>query len=104
MKTADDEQGGDKQLADTEALPTQDEWSPQPNQDKLDMLNNITLDIRVEIGRANIKISEVLNLNKGMILELDQSVNEPLNIYANDKIIARGNIISANGRYCIKIL
>lgn len=73
-------------------------------QDKIDLLNNITLDIRVEIGRSKIKISEVLNLSKGMILELDQEANEPLNIFANDKIIAKGSIITSNGRFCIKIL
>ena len=72
--------------------------------EKLALLNHITMDIRVEIGRAKIKLHDLLNLKKGMILELNQPANEPLPIYANDKIIARGTIISANGKYCIKLL
>jgi flagellar motor switch protein FliN len=77
---------------------------PLPAQDKMDLLNNITLEVRVEIGRASLKISDLLEVKEGTIIELDKLSNDPLNIYANDKLIAKGTIISAHGRYCVRIL
>ncbi|KTD00123.1 flagellar motor switch protein FliN [Legionella geestiana] len=68
------------------------------------ILDDITMDLTVEIGRAKIKISDLLNLKKGAIIELNQGSDEPLNIYANDKPIARGHIISAGGKYCVRIV
>jgi len=71
---------------------------------QLDILNDVTMNITVEIGKAKIKISDLLNLKKGSIVELHQEANEPLQIYANDKPIAKGVIITANGKYCVKII
>lgn len=67
-------------------------------------LNDIMLDLRVEIGTAKIKISELMNLSHGSVIQLKQKVNEPLTIYANDKAIAKGQIISADGKYNIRII
>lgn len=73
-------------------------------QNHTDLLNDITMDLTVEIGRAKIKISELLNLSKGSVIQLDQQADEPLHIYANDKLIAKGHIISANGKYSIRVI
>lgn len=69
-----------------------------------ELLNEITMDLTVEIGRAKIKISDLLNLSKGTIVHLDQQADEPLSIYANNKLIAKGHIISANGKYSIRVI
>ncbi len=71
---------------------------------QMDILNNVTMNITVQIGKAKIKISELLNLKKGSIVELHQEANEPLQIYANEKPIAKGTIITANGKYCVKVI
>lgn len=68
------------------------------------LLNDITMELTVEIGRAKIKISELLNLSKGTIVHLDQQADEPLSIYANNKLIAKGHIISSNGKYSIRVI
>lgn len=69
-----------------------------------ELLNDICMDITVEVGRAKIKISELLNLSKGTIIHLDQQADEPLSIYANNKCIAKGHIISSNGKYSIRVI
>ncbi len=69
-----------------------------------ELLNDITMDLTVEIGRAKIKISDLLNLSKGTIVHLDQPADEPLSIYANNKLIAKGHIISSNGKYSIRVI
>lgn len=72
-------------------------------EEHIDILNDVVMEISVEIGRTKMKISELLNLKRGTVIELAQGTDEPLHIYANDKMIAKGVIISANGKYCIKI-
>lgn len=81
---------------------TEEEGIFSKNHDEL--LNDLCMDLRVEIGRAQIKISELLNLSKGTIIYLDQHADEPLNIYANNKCIAKGHIMSTNGKYCIRVI
>ncbi len=72
--------------------------------DKSNILSDIMLDLQIEIGRTKIKISELMNLTTGSIVQLEQDAEEPLTIYVNDKAIAKGQIISANGKYNIRIL
>lgn len=71
---------------------------------KRDLLDDIYMDLSVEVGRTKIKISDLLNLTTGSLVELNQSASDPLNIYANDKLIAKGHIVSSNGKYSIKVI
>ncbi|MGQ3892735.1 FliM/FliN family flagellar motor switch protein [Legionella sp. CNM-4043-24] len=90
----------------TDGLETPDTEQRQERvftEEHIDILNDVVMDITVEIGRAKMKISELLNLKKGSIIELAQGADEPLHIFANEKLIAKGVIISANGKYCVKI-
>lgn len=87
-----------------EALPEVQSSDNTFTSQQLDILNDVTMNITVEIGKAKIKISDLLHLKKGSIVELHQEANEPLQIYANDKPIAKGVIITANGKYCVKIV
>lgn len=67
-------------------------------------LDDIAIVLRVEVGNAKMKISELMNLEKNFIIQLFQKATEPLIIYANDKPILSGQIISANGKYHIRIM
>ena len=71
--------------------------------DKMGILNDVYIQLTIEIGRAHIKIRDLLNLTKGSIIELDKLAGEPVGIYANGKLISMGNIITANGKYCIRL-
>lgn len=71
---------------------------------KLGLLNDLSVMLTIEIGRANIKIKDLLNLSKGSIIELDKLAGDPVSIYANGRLIAMGNIITANGKYCVRLI
>jgi flagellar motor switch protein FliN/FliY len=71
---------------------------------KLGMLNDVSIALTIEVGRAQIKIRDLLNLSKGSIIELDKSAGDPVDIYANGKLISIGNIITANGKYCVRLM
>lgn len=80
--------------AETEAL-------FDPN--KLGILNDVSILITIEIGRTNIKIRDLLNLTKDSIIDLNKMAGEPVDVYANGKLISKGNIITANGKYCVRL-
>ncbi|RDI39965.1 flagellar motor switch protein FliN [Aquicella lusitana] len=70
---------------------------------KLGILNDVSISLTIEVGRAQIKIRDLLTLTKGSIIELNKSAGEPVDIYANGKLISIGNIITANGKYCVRL-
>lgn len=75
------------------------------NNDKPDLMTlmDISMPISIEIGRAKLKLKELLNLSKGAIIELDKLSGEPLDILANGKLIAHGEVISMNGKYGVRL-
>jgi flagellar motor switch protein FliN/FliY len=71
---------------------------------KFEFLNDVSIGVTIEIGRTQIKLRDLLKLNKDAIIELDKLATEPVDIYANNKLIARGNIITVNGKYCVRLV
>lgn len=71
---------------------------------KLGILDEVSVAITIEIGRAQIKIRDLLNLTKDSIIDLDKLAGEPVDVYANGKLISQGNIITVNGKYCVRLI
>lgn len=69
----------------------------------MEFFNDVQIVLSIEVGRAQIKIRDLLGLKKDSIIDLDKGAGEPVDIYANGKLISRGNIITANGKYCVKL-
>jgi flagellar motor switch protein FliN/FliY len=69
----------------------------------LNLLLDIPLEITVELGRAKIQIQELLNLGPGSTVTLSKLDGEPVDILANDKLIARGEVVLQNKKYGIRI-
>jgi flagellar motor switch protein FliN/FliY len=91
--------------AESEIEATNDDQNePLFDAHKIDLLNELYVSITIEIGRAQIKIRDLLSLTKGSIIELNKLAGEPVDVYANGKLIASGNIITANGKYCVRLI
>jgi len=71
---------------------------------KLDMLADITVRVTVEVGSASLTLASLLELNEGSVLELDRQVNDPLDLFVNGTLVARGEIVETNGRFGIRVL
>ncbi len=63
----------------------------------LDAIFGVKLDIRVVLGRSRMPISELLELTKGSVIELDRRVGEPVDIMINDRMVARGDLVRVQG-------
>lgn len=69
----------------------------------ISMIENIPVEITVELGRTNRKISEILEFGPGTIIELDKLVGEPLEILANGKYIAKGEVVVVDDNFGIRV-
>jgi len=69
----------------------------------LDLLLDIPLEIKVELGRAKIQIQELLNLAPGSAVKLIKLEGEPVDILANETLIARGEVVVQNEKYGIRV-
>ena len=69
----------------------------------LNLLLDIPLEITVELGRTRIQIQELLSLGPGSTVSLSKLEGEPVDILANDKLIARGEVVLQNKKYGIRI-
>jgi flagellar motor switch protein FliN len=69
----------------------------------LDLLLDIPLEIVVELGRTKKKISEVLELTSGSIVELDKMAGEPVDVYVNNKLIAKGEVVVIEEHFGVRI-
>jgi flagellar motor switch protein FliN/FliY len=69
----------------------------------LNLLLDIPLEITVELGRTRIQIQELLSLEPGSTVSLSKLEGEPVDILANDKLIARGEVVLQNKKYGIRI-
>ena len=61
------------------------------------------MDIKVELGRTKIQIQELLNLSPGSAVKLTRLEGEPVDILANDTLIARGEVVVQNEKYGIRV-
>ncbi len=64
----------------------------------MNTLDNIEVDITVELGAAIMPIHHLLRMGRGAVIELDASENDPLNIYANNTLIAHGEVSVDDGQ------
>ncbi|HOJ43950.1 MAG TPA: flagellar motor switch protein FliN [Syntrophorhabdaceae bacterium] len=68
-----------------------------------DSLLDIPVEISVEIGRTKMVIGELLSLSKGSTIELDKIAGEPVDIYVNDRLLGKGDMVVVNERLGVRI-
>ena len=68
-----------------------------------DVLQNITVTLSVEVGRAMIKIRDLMRLTQGSVVELDRIAGEPLDLLINNTVVAQGEVVLVNERYGIRL-
>lgn len=71
--------------------------------ESIERIQEIPVELTVELGRTVKKISEILEYGPGTIIELDKLVGEPLEIYANGKFIARGEVVVIDENFGVRV-
>ncbi|GAB4108001.1 MAG: hypothetical protein Kow00105_13290 [Phycisphaeraceae bacterium] len=69
----------------------------------LEMLGDVELNVTVELGRTEMLIEDVLKLSAGSVVELDKLAGDPVDVYVNHRLVARGEVLVLNDNFCIRI-
>ncbi|MCP4747832.1 MAG: flagellar motor switch protein FliN [Desulfobacteraceae bacterium] len=118
--TANDQEGSGANLSDEQLIQGEGQVSPESEnasykfndlQDpldnsrpaKLDFILDIPLEITVELGRTTMQIQDLLRLGQGSVIELTKNAGDTLEILANDRLIAKGDVVVLNDKYGIRL-
>lgn len=69
----------------------------------LDFLYDVPLQISVEVGRSKILLKDLLKMGEGYVIELDKAAGEPLDLYVNSRLIARGEAVMVGEKFGIRL-
>ena len=69
----------------------------------VDLLDEVEMDLRVELGRTQMRLEEVLRLRKGSVVALDKLAGDPVDIFANGRLVARGEVLVMNDNFCVRV-
>ncbi|MDJ0782899.1 MAG: flagellar motor switch protein FliN [Desulfosarcinaceae bacterium] len=93
-------------MSDTTSTDTSIAATAKPTdagQNNLDFILDIPLEITVELGRTRMMVNELLKLGQGSVIELGKVAGETLEILANNRLIARGDVVVINDKYGIRL-
>jgi flagellar motor switch protein FliN/FliY len=77
--------------------------APTTENATLDLIRDVDLDLRIELGRTHMHLEDVLKLGKGAVVPLDKLAGDPVDIYANGRLIARGEVLILNDNFCVRV-
>lgn len=69
----------------------------------IDFILDIPLELSVELGRTRMLVNDLLQLGQGSIVELSKLAGEPLEIYINQKLVARGEAVVVNEKFGVRL-
>jgi len=68
-----------------------------------ELIQDVPLELKIELGRTLMQLEDVLQLKKGGIVTLDQLAGEPVDIYVSGRLIARGEVLVLNDNFCVRV-
>jgi flagellar motor switch protein FliN/FliY len=77
--------------------------APANEQASLDLLRDVQLDLKIELGRTQMHLEDVLRMKQGAVVTLDKLAGDPVDIYANGQLIARGEVLVLNDNFCVRV-
>ena len=66
-------------------------------------LKDVELNLRIELGRTELLIEEVLKLREGSVVALDKLAGDPVDILVNGRLVARGEVLVLNDNFCVRV-
>src|SRR2546430_2756222 len=69
----------------------------------IDLLRDVDMNVKIELGRAKMLVEDVLKLGEGSVVELDKLAGDPVDVFVNDRLVARGEVLVLNANFCVRI-
>ena len=80
----------------------QDEGNEEVKRD-IDFLLDIPVEVSVQLGTTKMMIKEILQLGQGSVIELEKLAGEPMEILANNRTVARGEVVVVNEKFGVRL-
>jgi flagellar motor switch protein FliN len=84
-------------------LPSFSAAGAAPSPRAIDLLSDVNLNVKIELGRTRMLVEDVLKLSEGAVVELDKLAGDPVDVYVNDRHVARGEVLVLNDNFCVRI-
>jgi len=84
-------------------LPSFSQPLPGAQPSAIDLLSDVNLHVKIELGRTRMLVEDVLRLSEGAVVELDKLAGDPVDVYVNDRHVARGEVLVLNDNFCVRI-
>ena len=95
--------GGGDDFQQVAAKQLNDTANPESGEVKLDVILDIPVTVGMEIGRTQLSIRNLLQLNQGSIVELDRLAGEPMDVLVNGTLVAHGEVVVVNEKFGIRL-
>jgi flagellar motor switch protein FliN/FliY len=95
--------GGQAESATPFSLPSFDGARAAVMPAAIDLLSDVNLNVKIELGRTRMLVEDVLKLAEGAVVELDKLAGDPVDVYVNDRHVARGEVLVLNDNFCVRI-
>jgi len=71
--------------------------------DPMNLLSDVNLHVKIELGRTRMLVEDVLRLTEGSVVELEKLAGDPVDVYVNDRLVARGEVLVLNDSFCVRV-
>ncbi len=69
----------------------------------IELLRDVELNVKIELGRSRMMVEDVLKLSEGSVVELDKLAGDPVDVFVNDRLVARGEVLVLNDNFCVRV-
>ena len=74
-----------------------------PHSTNIDLLMDVSMRVTVELGRTRMQLAQILELQHGSVVELDRLAGDPVDIFVNDCMVARGEVVVVDDKFGVRI-
>ena len=69
----------------------------------IELLKDVDLNVKIELGRTEMTVKDILKLGEGSVVELDKLAGDPVDVLVNEQLVARGEVLVLNENFCVRI-
>jgi flagellar motor switch protein FliN/FliY len=85
------------------SLPNFSQVMREAQASSIDLLKDVELNVKIELGRSRMLVEDVLKLAEGSVVELDKLAGDPVDVFVNDRLVARGEVLVLNDNFCVRV-
>jgi flagellar motor switch protein FliN/FliY len=74
-----------------------------PEKVSMDLLRDVNLEMKIELGRTQMHMEDIFQLRRGSVVTLDKLAGDPVDIYVNGRLVARGEVLVLNDNFCVRV-